>query len=277
MSDIDMQGIADRLFGGNTVTTPVTENQPAATRLYPSSAPSTPAADTSTPTPVVEPVAKPVDTPEAIAAKRAALREGVARQNREIERLKTPIEDRTWGAKPDGLAADTAPDAIAELRNTPERRMFNADTFKTHVDTGQAIDRASPLADIKSMAGIDLTQDQLESLKPVVSAELHAIYTDAALTHEEAQTVESVIVDVRTNKVNEHPEADAANAQTAVQQLVERYGKDAQAALDDARAFIARDPRIGKMLDTSRAGNDPRMVLLAVEAARRARARGEKF
>jgi hypothetical protein len=94
------------------------------------------------------------------------------------------------------------------------------------------------------------------------------------LTHEEAQLVERVIVDMRTSQ---SPEADAANAQTALQQLVERYGADAQAALDDARAFVKRDPRIGKMLDTGRGGNDPRMVLLAVEAARRARARGEKF
>ncbi|HVW53022.1 MAG TPA: hypothetical protein VHC91_21920 [Trinickia sp.] len=155
--------------------------------------------------------------------------------------------------------------------------MYNSDVFATALKTADSIERASPPEDLKAMAGIDLSPEQRAALAPVVVRELHAIYTDAGLTQQEADLVERVIVDVRTAKINEDPATDAANAQEAARQLVERYGNEAEAALADARAFIARDPRIAKMMDMSRAGNDPRMVMLAVEAARRARARGEKF
>jgi hypothetical protein len=234
MSELDMQAIADRLYGGTSA--------------------STAAPDTSAPATTTEPA-----TGDAEAARKASFE-----------------QHGLW--KPEVVAAASElPGAIAELRNSSERRMYPADVFASTVKTPDAIDLASPLDDIKSMVGIELTPETLETLKPIVAKELHAIYTDAGLSTQEAELVERVIVDVRTSKVNENPEADAANATAAIQQLTERYGKDAQAALDDARAFIARDARLGKMLETSRAGNDPRMVLLAVEAARRARARGEKF
>jgi hypothetical protein len=244
MSEPDFTAIADRLFGGSN--TPSTAQSVA----------QTPNAATS------------ADAAQAAQLERGRqINEQTAARQADEARKASFNEHGMW--KPAGEPPKVdVPDAISELRNTPERRMFSADAFNSHVDT-DALISASPLN--------GLTPAQLDEIRPVVVSELHRMYADSGLTHEEAQLVERVIVDVRANQHKATPETDAANAQAAVQQLVERYGDDAEKALADARAFVKRDPRIGKMLDTSRAGNDPRMVLLAVEAARRARARGEKF
>lgn len=271
MSDIDMGAIADRLFGSAstpataaTIETPATATDTLVDRMFPSSA--------------QKPAAAPVDAADAARATQLergrAISERAAADKADAARKESFEQHALW--KPDGkLPEAELPDNIRELRNSPERRMYFADTFKSHVDTDAAIAAASNVIDLKQMAGIDVTPEQFDALKPVVAAEIHKMYADAGLTNEEAQLVEDVIIDVRTNKPT--PEVDTANAQTAVQQLVERYGPDAESALADARAFIARDPRLVKVMEMSRAGNDPRMVMLAVEAAHRARLRGEKF
>lgn len=260
-----------------------------ANRLFPSSVPSAAPAEAARASTAAPEAAKPATAPQTPAAQvpdamRARLADAASARTTEQTRIAAekarPTDDasianRVWGEKPEAAAKPELPDAVAELRNDPARRMFSADVFATAVDTKAAITAATNVVDLKATTGIDMTPEQLDAIMPVVVAELHAMYTDAGLTTDEADLVERVIVDVRTNK----PDAatDAANANTTIGLLNERYGQGAAQALRDAQAFIARDPRIGKMMDMSRAGNDSRMVLLAVEAARRARSRGERF
>jgi hypothetical protein len=118
---------------------------------------------------VSELVAKPQLAPEQVAAKQSALREGIARQNRDAERAKTPVEDRMWKGAEALAEPVNVPEAVKALRDTPERRLYFADTFKSAVDTDAAISAATNVTDLKAMTGIDMTPEQLEAIRALLA------------------------------------------------------------------------------------------------------------
>lgn len=228
-----------------------------ADRLYASPAPatSTPAA---TPAALaVQPAAKPADTPERVAEKQAALREGIAQQNRDIERAKIPVEDRMWGEKEAPAPLVDVPDAIKTLRDDPLRRMFSPQGSFASVQLEE------------SMAHLALDP----AVKTAVAAEFREVFADFGASPQDAK--ELVDTASRFGAEPMTAERDATNTNSAIQILNEHYGTDAKAALATAQEMIARDPRIARMLDASRLGNDPQTVLKIVQLARSAKQRGE--
>lgn len=230
-----------------------------AARLYPSSAPSTPAADTSAPPPVVEPMAAPNDAAEAARAAQLArgaeINAQAAADNAETERRKTPIEDRMWADKPEAPKAEV-PDAIRELRDDPLRRMFSPQGTYASVQLEAAMKDVAADPEIKAAA----------------AAEFREIFADIGASPQDAHE----LVDAATRFTAEPmtAERDASNTNAAIQLLNEHFGNDAKSALAAAQQIIARDPRIARMLETSRLGNDPQTVLKIAQLARSQRARG---
>ena len=227
-----------------------------ASRLYaaPSPQATTPAA--STPEAVIEPVARPQLTAEQVAAKQTALREGIAQLNRDAERAKTPIEDRMW-AKDAPLPAAELPEAVKELRNTPERRMFSPQGSFASVQLETAMK--------------DVTLDP--AVKTAVAAEYREVFADIGASTQDAQEIVDAVGRFTAEPMA--PERDATNTNSAIQILNEHYGTDAKAALATAQEMIARDPRFARVLEISRLGNDPQTVLKIVQLARSAKMRGE--
>lgn len=236
MSDLDMQGIADRLFGG-----PSTPATPAATE--------TPAAIADTP---------PAATADAAEAARAAqLKRGAeisaraAAKKADAARKASFEEHGLWKPQDEAPAQlHELPDAIRELRDSPERRMFSAQGTYATFELGD-----NPLA---------------PEIARAVTSELREIFSDVGASTAEAQEFATL-----AKEVPAAPEARASLRAEAIEAVRQQYREDADAALADARALVARDPRVAKIIDATGLGDHPRAVLTIIQLARAARMRGE--
>lgn len=69
---------------------------------------------------------------------------------------------------------------------------------------------------------------------------------------------------------------DQAGQQKASADALERrFGKEASATLKEARALVARDPRVGKLIESMGLGDDAETIITLAEAARRQKTRGQ--
>lgn len=149
------------------------------------------------------------------------------------------------------------PDAVKELRASDrDRVMFTAQQAYADVPTENAF----------------LSPEINDTDRARAGAEVRELFMDNDLTPPEAHQVLTLFKEVPTR-----PDSDTSKAwaKDAHAQLQEQYGDEASAMLDLARKFIARDPRTVALLEQTGLGDHPEMVRLAVEAARRARARGQ--
>ncbi|CAN7429090.1 hypothetical protein LJR034_002638 [Caballeronia sp. LjRoot34] len=217
-----------------------------ADRLY-----GTPA--TATPAPVEvksEPASEPV---EAKPADPRALR-------RQAEDLERAARAQQATSDTDKALADKYPNLppeVAKLRDTPERRLFSAQGSFASVQLEAAMK--------------DVALDS--AVKTAVAAEYRENFADFGASPQDAR--ELVDAASRFGAEPMTADRDIANTNSAIQILNEHYGTDAEAALATAQEMIARDPRIARMLDATRLGNDPQTVLKIVQLARSAKTRGE--
>lgn len=158
---------------------------------------------------------------------------------------------------PGGSTSSDMPDAIRELRDDPLRRMFSPQGTYAGVQLEAAMDRVTVDPEIKAAA----------------AAEYREIFADMGASPQDAQE----IVDAASRFGAEPmtPERDASNANEAIGALNRAFGKDATNALKDAQLMVNRDPRLARVLDQSRLGNDPATVVKLATLARSARMRGE--
>ncbi|MFM0261866.1 hypothetical protein [Paraburkholderia sediminicola] len=249
MSDIDMQGIADRLFGGTS--TPANSETPAAAtdtladRMFPSSAQKPAVASTD-----------PAEAARAAQLERGrAINERTAADKADAARKESFDQNGLWKA-PTELPKVEVPDAIAELRNDPLRRLFSPQGTYAGVPLEAAIENA----------------EGDPALKAVVARETREWFADLGASTNDAQQ----LVDAASRFTAEPmtPERDAANANDAIGALNREFGNDAKSALRDAQQMVARDPRLARALDASRLGNDPAVVVKLAQLARSAKMRG---
>jgi len=153
-------------------------------------------------------------------------------------------------------AAGELPDAIRELRDDPLRRLFSPQGTYAGVQLESAMESWTAAPEVKAAA----------------AAEYREIFADMGASPSDAQE----IVDAASRFTAEPmtAERDASNTNAAIQLLNEHFGKDWPSALQAAQQMIARDPRLTRMLDTSRLGNDPQTVLKIAQLARSAKMRG---
>ncbi|SEI96364.1 hypothetical protein [Paraburkholderia diazotrophica] len=163
-----------------------------------------------------------------------------------------PAEATTTDAK------SHIPDAIRELRDDPLRRMFGAQGTFAQV----------PLEE--GMQNIGLQPDTVKA----IATEFREVFADLGASPDDAKQLVIFAAQHNANMPVDNA-ADARLAASAADALVRQYGSEADSALRDAQRFVARDPRLGRMLDETRLGNDPQTVLKVVQLARSAKMRGE--
>ncbi len=109
-----------------------------------------------------------------------------------------------------------------------------------------------------------------EGVHKAVSVELTRIAGDLGLDQEGIRTLISrgALPEVREMT----PEQVTANHVEARRLLAAEFGDQAERALDDAKKFAARDPRVRQMLNSSGLGDDPTTILQFARLAARQRA-----
>ncbi|TDY25755.1 hypothetical protein B0G81_6238 [Paraburkholderia sp. BL6665CI2N2] len=183
-----------------------------------------------------------------------------AEQSTPVEAAKpaeaTQAEAEAKPATETPAAGGDLPDAIRELRDDPLRRMFSPQGTYASVQLEESMKDVALDPAIKTAAATEFRE---------IFADLGASPQDA---HELVATASRFTAEPMTT------ERDASNTNTAIELLNQHFGNDAKSALADAQQMIARDPRLSRMLDQSRLGNDPQTVLKIAQLARSAKMRG---
>lgn len=148
------------------------------------------------------------------------------------------------------------PDAIRELRDDPLRRMFSP----------QGTFASVPLEDAMKHLPLD------GETKAAEVAEWREQFEDFGASPQDARE----LVDAARRFVAEPmtPQRDMANVNSAIDAMNREFGNDAADALADAQAMVRRDSRLVKILESSRLGNDPTVVVKLARLARSQRQRG---
>ena len=149
------------------------------------------------------------------------------------------------------------PPEVQELRDFPERRMFDAQSM---------------LRDVVQ----DLTDEQCEAegIDPAVArqatAEVREVAADLDLGALDVRTLRTRVETLRSTPVE-----TITQRESAVEALNREFGNGAYQAWLDARALVARDPRVGKMIETMGLGDDAETIVMLAKKARSQRAAGK--
>jgi hypothetical protein len=151
-------------------------------------------------------------------------------------------------------AATDVPANIAELRRADDARALFSPQ-KTYANVVQDFPGES---------------DEIKAFR----AEGRNQMADMQLAPDQARDVVSIF-DTELQNGIPSDETAAQWAQESMRELQQRFGAEAPARLREAQQLIQRDPRISRMLAATKLGNHPRLVLMAVEAARSQRNAGK--
>jgi hypothetical protein len=128
----------------------------------------------------------------------------------------------------------------------------------------------------QAISADDFAEDETpEEVKSAVIGELRRMAHDTGIAPDELREVVSIGKQLAAEPPT--PEIELQWQQQAVKRVLELNDQDvkrAQADIDLARALVARDPRLVKILEATRLGNDPRVIEKFVQLARRERLRG---
>lgn len=159
---------------------------------------------------------------------------------------------------PQGAPPEAIPENIKNLRKEDEaRQMFNAQS--TYGD----VPLEDVFAKVEGFGGEE---------KAAAAHEYREIFADFELSGPEAKEFLSLAQELHADMPT--AETEVAWQNQAVKRLVEVHGDGAAAAVDLAKQLVARDPRIGAILEATRLGSHPRVIELVVEIAQRQKLRG---
>jgi hypothetical protein len=155
---------------------------------------------------------------------------------------------------------DQAPTAeLKALRDAqPERRMY-ADAKQLGAGPRELALAIDPTASEKTLA------ERASSLASVA--------IDCGLTRDDVAMLAARAREYATKPPSAQQEVE--NARKAVLDMRSKYGTAFSAAFEAGRQLAQRDPRLSKLLDTSRLGNHPAVIALFAEKGMEARRRGE--
>ncbi len=172
------------------------------------------------------------------------------------EAVRTP---RTDGEMAAGLFGEApaqevelpVPDEIRTLREADQsRRMFSPQSMYS--------------ADIPDDLFGEDAPDIAPEVKGAVVRELREIAADVGLGGADIRGMRNRMVVLQ----REAP-PEAAQREATWTALRAAFGNDAEAALQAAQRFVARDARVGRIIDAMGLGNDAETVVMLAQAARR--------
>lgn len=179
----------------------------------------------------------PVASPEAPSAAPEALSASEASAAKEL-----------W-PEPEPAPVDAAPAAVKEMRE--------ADLARTLYD---------PQVTYKQAVTAEDMPDLPEGDRAAVIANARSMFDDLGLSTEEARTLTDLVKHGAPDA-----QTEAAWQEEIIDQLKARHGKDEQAAQAEValvQALAHRDPRIAKVLNSTRLGNHPKVVEIFLRRSR---------
>lgn len=155
---------------------------------------------------------------------------------------------------PEEKPAIEVPANIAEMREQdgPRRLYSPQNTY------------AEPIPD----AMFDHIIEVAEPVRVGVVKELREISADLGLSVVEVASIRTRAAVLRENTPDKYEQR-----KETLRQLKSAFG-DADAALRDARALVARDPRVGRLIEAMGLGDDAETLVMLIYAARRQRNAG---
>lgn len=180
----------------------------------------------------------------------------------EPAKQRTPEElaEAAYPKPPEPVQLDPVPAEVQELRDDVARRMYSAqNTFRDAIPEADEAQRAE-------LAAQGITPEAGRK----AMAELREIAADLDLSPADVAKVRQ-----RATLVRETQPDAIAQREAAVDALNREFGNDAKQAWRDARALVARDPRVGRMIESMGLGDDPEVVVMIARIARQQRVAGK--
>lgn len=246
MDDMDDATAAGIMYGSTPTPVAIAQRSAddiAAERLF-----GTPPAKQAPTKPVSDPAARMFGGPDTEQPAESEPRE----PSTEAEQAETLF------AKPEAIAplAEVPPE-IQDLRGLPERRMFDAQSM---------------LRDVVQ----ELTDEQCEAegIDPAVArqatAEVREVAADLDLGALDVRALRTRVETLRSTPVE-----TITQRESAVEALNREFGNGAKQALRDARALVARDGRVGKLVEAMGLGDDAETIVMLAKKARSQRVAGK--
>lgn len=243
---LDDATIAERLYGTPKPTRPqasVDEVDVMAERLYPS----TPKPAVKPAAPVNDPAARLFGGPDTKPVKDEPHR---MHTDEEMQAILYPEPE-----KPAPLVE--VPSDVQELRGLPERRMFDAQSI---------------LRD--AVPELTAEQCEAEGIDPAVARQ------GAIELREMAADLDLGVLDIRSLRTRAEtlrstPVETITQRAAAVDALNREFGTGAKQALRDARALVARDPRVARAVEAMGLGDDAETIVMLAKKARSQRVAGK--
>ncbi|OJZ17945.1 MAG: hypothetical protein BGP21_06435 [Thiobacillus sp. 65-29] len=243
---LDDATMAERLYGTPKPTTPqapVDEATAMAERLYPS----TPKPEAKPAEPVSDPAARLFGGPDTEPAQDAPPR---PHTDEEMQAILYPEPEKS------APLAEVPPE-VQELRDLPERRMFDAQSMLRDV--------VQELTDEQCEAeGIDPSDARQAAV------ELREMAADLDLGVLDVRTLRTRVETLRSTPVETITQREAA-----VDALNREFGSGAKQALRDARALVARDARVARAIEAMGLGDDAETIVMLAKKARSQRVAGK--
>jgi hypothetical protein len=151
------------------------------------------------------------------------------------------------------------PENIAEMRKSDPVRQ----TYDITKHYGPEVGLEDALGD---------AADATPEMRAAAASEFKQIFADHGLSAQEAGNLVSIVRQVAKEPPSE--EQQAKWIEQAERRLKEIYGSGMQQAVADARTLVARDPRVAKILEHTRLGNNPEVIELMARVARSERLKG---
>lgn len=232
------------LYGTPTkpATAPQTHADEMAERMFGATAPKPEA-----PTTAKDPAARLFGGPDAEPAPEEPRR---PRTDEELQAVLYPEPE-----KPAPLA--DVPPEVQELRDLPERRMFDAQSM---------LRDAVPELSVEQCEEHGLDPDAMRQ----GTAEVREIAVDLDLGALDVRDIRT-----RAERLRAEPVDTITQREGAVEALNREFGNGAYQAWLDARALVARDPRVGKVIETLGLGDDADTIVMLARKAHSQRAAGK--
>ncbi len=149
------------------------------------------------------------------------------------------------------------PEKVREIRDTPERKIYEAGKMYQDIEF-------EPIP-------VDATPEEIKAIEEGYR-EVREMFADFELTSGEARQVATL---VRQCASAPPDEATLAGWRAeAEKELTRVYGTEAREALTLARQLVARDPRVAHILEVTGLGSHPEFVLGLAQKARSAKTKG---
>lgn len=161
-------------------------------------------------------------------------------------------------AQPEDVSVEV-PESIANARKGDELRTIYGAQGQFGQDITDAIAEGS--AEFAAFP---------EDMRKAAIAEVREIAADVGMTNEDVSTLKALAPQFNATTAEQVAQWQAESVQT----LQREYGEEWQQALADAKALIARDPRLVQIMRAGGRGNHPQVVSMFARLGRQARMSG---